>query len=103
MLHDVLPASPNLRYFQCSKPLSNKQMKLLAQSCPKLRSLHLGMEKKLDREAYSEPSVFDFDDYGLCIVGSACIHLDLLDLNGRSRVGDVEVKFFIIERVCQRH
>lgn len=95
MLHDVLPASPDLRSFQCSKPLPNKHMKLLSQSCPKLMCLNLGIEEKLDREAYSESSVFDFDDDGLCIVGSACIHLDVLNLNGRSRVGDVEVRSLV--------
>nr|GFA76145.1 hypothetical protein [Tanacetum cinerariifolium] len=91
ILHDVLPASPNLRNFQCSKPLSNKHMKLLAESCPKLTRLDLGIKKKLDPQADSEPSVVDFDDDGLCIMGSACIHLVDVNLKGRSSVRDVEV------------
>ncbi|GJZ07881.1 leucine-rich repeat, cysteine-containing subtype protein [Tanacetum coccineum] len=70
-------------------------MKLLAQSCVKLTRLDLGRKKKLDCEADSAPSVFDFDDDGLCIVGSACIHLDDVNLKGRSRVGDVGVGSFV--------
>ncbi|PWA37370.1 Leucine-rich repeat, cysteine-containing subtype [Artemisia annua] len=45
---DVLPASPNLKLFGFTKPLSNTHMKLLAQSCPKLTHLRIGLEQKFD-------------------------------------------------------
>ncbi|PWA89356.1 Leucine-rich repeat, cysteine-containing subtype [Artemisia annua] len=88
LLTDMLPASPNLSSFQCSKPLSNKHIKLLAQSCPKLRTLRLTLEKNLDPKVDYES---DFDDDGLCAVANAYSHLDIVSLDRRLRVGDVGV------------
>ncbi|KAI3816773.1 hypothetical protein L1987_16477 [Smallanthus sonchifolius] len=48
LLFDILPSSPNVRLFQCNKPLSNNHLKLLAQSCPKLQLLNLRSAQDLD-------------------------------------------------------
>lgn len=45
---DMLRASPNLKLFGFTKPLSNTHMKLLAQSCPNLTHLRIGLEQELD-------------------------------------------------------
>nr|GEW58903.1 hypothetical protein [Tanacetum cinerariifolium] len=47
---DMLPASPNLKSFDFTEPLSNTHMKLLAWSCPNLTQLRIGLEQKLDPE-----------------------------------------------------
>ena len=90
LLTDILPASPNLSYIRYSKPLSNMHMKLLAQSCPKLIDLNLGLplKKNLDTKVDYES---DFNDDGLCAVANAYIDLISLSLRRRLHVGDLGV------------
>ncbi|PWA89355.1 Leucine-rich repeat, cysteine-containing subtype [Artemisia annua] len=88
LLNDILPASPNLRSIQCSKPLPNKHMKLLALSCPKLSNLGLDLEKNFEPKVDYES---DFDDDGLCAVANACCHLESVSLSRRLHVGDVDL------------
>ncbi|KAK1419988.1 hypothetical protein QVD17_29475 [Tagetes erecta] len=87
MLFDILPSCSNMRYFSCSKPLSNAHLKLLAQSCPKLLSLGLS----LDLDPSSEPGEFDIIDDGLCLVANACSHLRKVYLRWRLDVGDTGI------------
>ncbi|GJX39143.1 ribonuclease H-like domain-containing protein [Tanacetum coccineum] len=63
-------------------------MKLLAQSCPKLRILGLALEKNLEPKVDYES---DFDDDGLCAVANACCQLESVSLSRRLHVGDVGV------------
>ncbi|KVH90338.1 F-box/LRR-repeat protein 4-like [Cynara cardunculus var. scolymus] len=95
-LYEILPASPNLESFECSKPLSNTHMKLLAQSCPKLRSLNLNSEVNSNPDqADLVPGEFDFNDDGLCSVVNACSNLYAVLLSQRSYIGDVGVASLI--------
>ncbi|KVH90337.1 F-box/LRR-repeat protein 4-like [Cynara cardunculus var. scolymus] len=99
-LYEILPASPNLVAFECSKPLSNTHMKLLAQSCPKLQYLKLSLEQNSHPDQMdSESGEFDFDDDGLCAVSNACCHLFEVILCRRLHVGDVGVASLI--RSCK--
>lgn len=88
LLIDILPASPNLSYIRCSKQLSNMHMKLLAQSCPKLKNLCLTLEKDLDTKVDYES---DFNDDGLCAVANAYSDLISVGLARRLHVGDLGV------------
>ncbi|KAK9060223.1 hypothetical protein SSX86_020927 [Deinandra increscens subsp. villosa] len=91
MLFDILPSSPNMRRFSCSKPLSNTHLKLLAHSCPKLELLGIGSAQ--DHDPSSEPGEFDsdFDDDGLRAVGNSCSHLSEVSLSRRLHVGDAGI------------
>ena len=89
LVKHVLSAAPNIIEFEMSKPLSNAHMKLLAQSCPKLRYLYLRLEEKYDSQrADYEPGEYDFDDDGLCAVANACTDLDVVTLEGRLHFRD---------------
>ncbi|KAI3816774.1 hypothetical protein L1987_16478 [Smallanthus sonchifolius] len=94
LLFDILPSSPNVRTFHCSKPLSNNHLKLLAQSCPKLKLLDLRPAQDLDPPEPGEFEFefeFDFDDDGLCAVANACSHLREVYLNRRLHIGDAGI------------
>ncbi|KAI3696481.1 hypothetical protein L1987_79498 [Smallanthus sonchifolius] len=90
LLFDILPSSPNVRTFQCNKPLSNNHLQLLAQSCPKLKFLYLRSAQDFDPPEPGEFK-FDFDDDGLCAVANACSHLHNVYLNMRLHVGDAGI------------
>ncbi|PWA53680.1 Leucine-rich repeat, cysteine-containing subtype [Artemisia annua] len=90
LLSYILPESPNLRGFICSKELSNIHMKLLAQSCPKLTYINLRLEQNLGCQA--DP---DFSDDALCALANACTNLSKLILNKRLHFGDVGVSSLV--------
>lgn len=103
-LYYVLPESPNLISFTCSKPLSNAHMKFLAQSCPKLNYLKLGLDQsfshhQVESKVTSSGSKScshlygksDFDDDGLCSIANSCSNLGEVDLRKRLNVGDVAI------------
>ncbi|PWA56883.1 Leucine-rich repeat, cysteine-containing subtype [Artemisia annua] len=100
-LYDVLPESPNLISFTCSKPLSNTHMNLLAQSCPKLKYLNLGLDQswgsKIRSHLYGQS---DFDDDGLCSIANSCSNLRLVDLRKRLNVGDVAIITLVRSSKC---
>nr|GEW65750.1 hypothetical protein [Tanacetum cinerariifolium] len=41
LLYDMLIACPRMLSFECSRPLSNNHMKLIAESCPNIKHLDL--------------------------------------------------------------
>nr|GEZ09898.1 hypothetical protein [Tanacetum cinerariifolium] len=89
VLNDILPASPNLSSIQCSKPFPNKHMKLLAQSCPKLRILGLALEKNLEPKVDYES---DFDDDGVVSILRSSKNITSLDLGRCVKVTDESLK-----------
>ncbi|KAL8224558.1 hypothetical protein R6Q57_020033 [Mikania cordata] len=95
LLFDILPSSQNLRIFQCYKQLSNTHLKLLAQSCPKLQILRLGTTLdpfyELGDFGFDFDLDNDFDDDGLCAVGSSCSNLCYVNLGMRLHVGDAGI------------
>lgn len=112
-LYDVLPASPNLISFTCSKPLSNTHMKLLAQYCPKLKHLKLGLDQSFDHHQVESNVTSsgskscshlygqsDFDDDGLCSIANSCSNLRRVDLRKRLNVGDVAIVTLVRSSKC---
>nr|XP_043623113.1 F-box/LRR-repeat protein 2-like [Erigeron canadensis] len=83
----TVAASPNLKTFECHKPLSNQHMSLLAQWCPNLSYLSISLNKCFD----PHDQAANFDDDGLCAVTNACMHLSSVLLNRRLHVSDVGV------------
>ncbi|PWA81433.1 Leucine-rich repeat, cysteine-containing subtype [Artemisia annua] len=92
---DIIPASPNLLSFKFSKPLCNKHMKLIAQSCPKLTCMRVSLDKNLVPKGDSSDGEFDFNDDGLCEVANACSRLCEVHLSRRLHVGDVGVVYLV--------
>ncbi|PWA70961.1 Leucine-rich repeat, cysteine-containing subtype [Artemisia annua] len=98
MLYVILPESPNIIQFRCTKQLSNAHMKLLTKCCPNIQRLDLSSRQ--DSNAHTQPTGFDFDDDGLCAVANACSHLRYVKLSRRLHVGDVGIVSLV--RSCKK-
>ncbi|GJT24791.1 leucine-rich repeat, cysteine-containing subtype protein [Tanacetum coccineum] len=98
LLYVILPESPNIIQFRCTKQLSNAHMKLLENWCPNIQRLDLSSRQ--DINAHTQPVGFDFDDDGLCAVANACSHLRYVKLSRRLHVGDVGIVSLV--RSCKK-
>ncbi|GKE19195.1 leucine-rich repeat, cysteine-containing subtype protein [Tanacetum coccineum] len=87
LLYDMLIASPKMVSFECHKPLSNNHMKLIADSCPNIKSLMISVEQNLDYEV----GKLEFNDVGLQAVADACIHLVYVNLRGRLHFTEIGI------------
>lgn len=92
-LRGFLPRYPNLIQFECSKPITDYDLKFLAQTCPKIEDINLNLKApRGTSDEFDQLSGFaDVGDDGLCALASGCCKLSKVLLRRRKNIGNVGV------------
>ena len=92
-LSGFLPRFPNLVTFECSKSITDDDLKFMAKTCPKIKVLNLNFK----RTPYDEflPVCDDVGDDGLCALANECRKLSKVLLRRRKNVGNVGVVLLV--------
>ncbi|KAF5456473.1 hypothetical protein F2P56_025956 [Juglans regia] len=86
-----IPRFPNLVTFECSRRITDDDLRFLAQTCPKIEALNLNLKPPRENSDEFDQPCDDVGDDGLCALAIGCRKLSKVLLRRRKNIGDVGV------------